>query len=116
MGDLKREVKIGDWQFEVKMVMGRRDSKGTSSAVANLTFINDTVYVDSQLSSGEDNLTIPDYLALNEFCNRMGAKYITYDRIKNGRRMTKKLKIRDSTGHPRMLSGKDTESGDNEDW
>lgn len=92
---LSRRVQIGDWLFDVKMVRAMKvPAYGKPySAIATMTVNGESIYVDSQLSRVDDELTRDDYRAIYQFCESIGAQQIHYDRMKNGQRMSKHLNI-----------------------
>ncbi len=93
--EISRLHRIGDWVFEVKMVRAlKTDEFGEPySAVSNLTLNGDNVYIDSQLSRFDEELTREDCNTLYEFCESMGAQQIHFDRMRNGKRVSKVVDI-----------------------
>jgi hypothetical protein len=86
---------MDDWIFEVKMVRALKVSKHGNpySAVANLTANGEQVYIDSHLSVSNEELSKEDFKTIYRFCELMGMKHISYDRIKNGIKSSKVVDI-----------------------
>ncbi|MDF2177825.1 hypothetical protein P2G88_06140 [Aliiglaciecola sp. CAU 1673] len=93
--DGKRYIQVGGWIFEVKMVRAIKvDEFGAPyDAVAHMTFNGDEVYVDSQLSKGNESLNRSDMDAFLDFAQMMDAKEFRYDRFQNGTRRTRSIKL-----------------------
>ncbi|MFT2092886.1 hypothetical protein [Paraglaciecola sp. 2405UD69-4] len=96
---ITRISQMDDWVFEVKMVRALKVKKHGEpySAVANLTANGDQMYIDSHLSINDEELTKEDFLTIYKFCQSMGMKNISYDRIKNGLKSSKQVEIAQST-------------------
>jgi len=92
---ISRLCQIDDWIFEVKMVRALKVRKHGEpySAVANLTANGEQVYIDSHLSINNEDLNKEDFMTIYRFCESMGMKHISYDRIKNGIKSTKIVDI-----------------------
>lgn len=103
---LTKMVEYGDWQFDVKMISAHKIDEGNDSptAVANLTIMGDTAYVDGQLSSSMTLLTKKDYAAIYEMCRDAGIKHIVYDRYKNGVRISKCVDVYQETDTEAVVS------------
>lgn len=91
----KRYIKVGNWMFEVKMVRAIRvEEYGKPyDAVAHMTFNGDEVYVDSQLSSADENLGRKDLEAFLNFAQMMDVGNFRYDRFQNGERRGRNIKL-----------------------
>ncbi|MEP0355090.1 hypothetical protein [Paraglaciecola sp.] len=96
---ISRLSQIGDWVFEVKMVRALKVKNHGEpySAIANLTANGDQMYIDSHLSINDEDLTKEDFLTIYKFCQSMGMKNISYDRIKNGLKSSKQVDITQNT-------------------
>ncbi|MEP2650626.1 MAG: hypothetical protein ABJH06_01410 [Paraglaciecola sp.] len=96
---ISRLSQIGDWVFEVKMVRALKVKNHGEpySAIANLTANGDQMYIDSHLSINDEDLTKEDFLTIYKFCQSMGMKNISYDRIKNGLKSSKQVDITQTT-------------------
>ena len=92
---ISRICQIDDWIFEVKMVRALkvRAHGEPYSAVANLTANGEQVYIDSHLSINNEELNKDDFMTIYRFCESMGMKHISYDRIKNGVKTCKMVDI-----------------------
>ncbi|MBL4631433.1 MAG: hypothetical protein JKY14_09835 [Paraglaciecola sp.] len=92
---ITRVVKMDDWFFEVKMVRAIKSKNyGDSySAIAQLTANGEQMHIDSHLSIKDEELSKDDFMAIYKFCQSMGMKSISYDRIKNGFRTSKQIDI-----------------------
>lgn len=92
---ISRICQMDDWIFEVKMVRALkvRQHGEPYSAVANLTANGEQVYIDSHLSINNEDLNKEDFMTIYRFCESMGMKHISYDRIKNGIKSTKIVDI-----------------------
>lgn len=92
---ITRIVQMGDWFFEVKMVRALKSKNyGDSySAIAQLTSNGEQMHIDSHLSVQNEELSKEDFMTIYNFCQSMGMKSISYDRIKNGLRTSKKVEI-----------------------
>ncbi|GAB3026780.1 hypothetical protein [Bowmanella dokdonensis] len=90
-----RFIKVGRWIFEVKMVRAIRvEEYGEPyDAVAHMTFNGDEVYVDSQLSSCQENLNREDLDAFLDFSKMMKANSFRYDRFQNGQRRARSISL-----------------------
>jgi hypothetical protein len=51
------------------------------------------MHIDSHLSVKDEELSGDDFMAIYKFCQSMGMNCISYDRIKNGFRSSKKVDI-----------------------
>lgn len=89
-----------EWVFEVKMVRAIkvRSYGEPYSAVANLTANGDQMFIDSHLSANNEELSKSDFMAIYKFCQSLGMKNISYDRIKNGLKSTRTLDIIENQG------------------
>ncbi|MGS2721047.1 hypothetical protein [Paraglaciecola aestuariivivens] len=92
---ITRVAKIDDWFFEVKMVRAIKSKNyGDSySAVAQLTANGESMHIDSHLSVDDTELTKDDFMTIYKFCQSMGMKSISYDRVKNGLRTSKRVEV-----------------------
>ena len=92
---ISRMWQLDDWIFEVKMVRALKVRKHGDpySAVANLTANGEQVYIDSHLSVNHEELNKEDFMTIYRFCESMGMKHISYDRIKNGVKSSKVVTI-----------------------
>ena len=92
---ITRIEQIDDWVFEVKMVKALKVKNYGEpySAIANLTANGDQMYIDSHLSINDEELDKNDFMTIYKFCQQMGMKNISYDRIKNGFKSTKQVDI-----------------------
>lgn len=88
-------TQVDDWIFEIKMVKAIKVKNHGEpySAVANLTANGDQMYIDSHLSANNEDLLKDDFMAIYKFCQSIGMKSISYDRIKNGLRTTRDMEI-----------------------
>ncbi|MEP7705662.1 hypothetical protein [Paraglaciecola sp. 25GB23A] len=93
--NITRLCQMDDWVFEVKMVRALkvRQHGEPYSAVANLTANGEHIYIDSHLSINNEELNKEDFLTIYRFCELMGMKNISYDRIKNGVKTSKVVDI-----------------------
>ncbi|WP_088332704.1 hypothetical protein [Lacimicrobium sp. SS2-24] len=91
----KRYIKVGDWMFEVKMVRAIRVEEFGQpyDAIAHMTFNGNEVYVDSQLSSADENLGRKDLDAFLNFAQMMDVENFRYDRFQNGERRSRNIKM-----------------------
>ncbi|NCP66435.1 MAG: hypothetical protein GW763_09875 [Paraglaciecola sp.] len=92
---ITRTCQMDDWIFEVKMVRALKVRRYGEpySAVASLTTNGDQVYIDSHLSVNNEELTKDDFMTIYRFCESLGMKHISYDRIKNGIKTSKMVDI-----------------------
>ncbi|MDU0353307.1 hypothetical protein RS130_04610 [Paraglaciecola aquimarina] len=92
---ITKTTQIDGWLFEVKMVKAIKVKNHGEpySAVASMTANGDQMYIDSHLSSNNEELQKDDFMAIYKFCQSMGMKNISYDRIKNGLKTTKNIDI-----------------------
>nr|WP_233269035.1 MULTISPECIES: hypothetical protein [unclassified Paraglaciecola] len=92
---ITRMTKMGDWVFEVKMVRALKVAKHGDpySAVAMLTANGEQMYIDTQLTKDNEELSKSDFLTIYKFCESLDMKYVCYDRMKNGVRSSKVLAI-----------------------
>ena len=92
---ITRIAKMDDWFFEVKMVRALKSKNyGDSySAIAHLTASGEKMHIDSHLSVNGEELGRDDFMTIYKFCQSMGMKSISYDRIKNGSRTSKQVDI-----------------------
>jgi hypothetical protein len=92
---ITRIAQMDDWFFEVKMVRALKSKNygDPYSAIANLTSNGEKMHIDSHLSVNNEELTKEDFMTIYKFCQSMGMKGISYDRIKNGLRTSKEIDI-----------------------
>ena len=92
---ITRMTKMGDWVFEVKMVRALKVANhgGPYSAVAMLTANGEQMYIDTQLTKDNEELSKSDFLTIYKFCESLDMKYVSYDRMKNGVRSSKVIEI-----------------------
>ena len=92
---ITRITKMDDWLFEVKMVRAIKSKNygDPYSAIAQLTASGEQMHIDSHLSVKDEELSKDDFMTIYKFCQSMGMKSISYDRIKNGFRSSKKVDI-----------------------
>lgn len=88
-------TQVDDWIFEVKMVKAIKVKNYGEpySAIASLTANGDQMYIDSHLSANNEDLQKDDFMAIYKFCQSIGIKNISYDRIKNGFKSTKNVEV-----------------------
>lgn len=96
---ITRIAKMDDWCFEVKMVKAiKTKNYGDSySAVAQLTANGEQMHIDSHLSVNNEELSKDDFMTIYKFCQAMGMKGISYDRVKNGFRTSKHIEISENS-------------------
>ena len=99
---ISRVVKIDGWFFEVKMVRALKSENygDPYSAIAHLTSSGEQMHIDSHLAVDNADLNKDDFMTLYKFCQTMGMKSISYDRVKNGTRTSKQVEISENL-HPR---------------
>ncbi|WP_158972659.1 hypothetical protein [Paraglaciecola sp. L3A3] len=92
---IAKTTQVDEWIFEIKMVKAIKVKKHGEpySAVASLTANGEQMYIDSHLSTGDEELNKDDFMAIYKFCQSIGMKNINYDRIKNGFRTSKSIEI-----------------------
>ncbi|WP_293761043.1 hypothetical protein [uncultured Paraglaciecola sp.] len=92
---ITRIAQMGEWVFEVKMVKALKVKKHGEpySAIANLTANGDQMYIDSHLAVNDEELSKEDFMTIYKFCQSMGMKNISYDRVKNGFKTCKQVEI-----------------------
>lgn len=92
---ISRLWQMDDWIFEVKMVRALKVKQHGEpySAVANLTANGEQIYIDSHLALNNEELNKKDFMTIYHFCQSMGMKHISYDRIKNGIKSSKIIDI-----------------------
>ena len=92
---ISRMTKMGDWVFEVKMVRALKVANHGDpySAVAMLTANGEQMYIDTQLTKDNEELSKSDFLTIYKFCESLDMKYVSYDRMKNGVRSSKVIEI-----------------------
>lgn len=97
---ITRIAQMDDWVFEVKMVRALKLKKHRESysAIASLTANGDQMYIDSHLSDKDEELSKEDFMTIYKFCQSMGMKNISYDRVKNGFKTSKQVDILEN--HP----------------
>jgi hypothetical protein len=102
---ITRIAQIDDWVFEVKMVRALKVRKHGEpySAVANLTANGEQMYIDTQLTKDGAELSKKDFMTIYNFCQAMGMKHISYDRIKNGLRSSKVVDIAENQSQKAQL-------------
>ena len=95
---ITRLAKMGDWVFEVKMVRALKVSKHGEpySAVAMLTANGEQMYIDTQLTKDNEDLSISDFLTIYKFCESLDMKSVSYDRMKDGVRTSKVIEIQET--------------------
>lgn len=102
---ITRIAKMDDWFFEVKMVRAIKSKNyGDSySAIAQLTASGEQMHIDSHLSIKDEELSKEDFMTIYKFCQSMGMKSITYDRVKNGFRTSKQVDISENQPNIRLV-------------
>ena len=63
------------------------------SATANLTVNGDQVYIDTQMTREGNEFTRNDFNTFYEFCRQLDMKAVNFDKIKNGKRLTRQVDI-----------------------
>lgn len=92
---LSRNVRIGDWIFEVKSVRALKvDEFGKPySAIANLTLNGDCGYIDGLLTGDQEEFTKDDYQAFFNLSQQLNLTEVSFDRFKQKRRTTTRIKV-----------------------
>jgi hypothetical protein len=90
-----RFTKIGDWIFEVKMVRALRVSEFGEpyDAVATLTANGESMYIDTQLTRADNELSREDCMAFYQYCKQLNMTQIQYDKMRNGERQPRIVDI-----------------------
>lgn len=90
---ITRVTKMDDWFFEVKMVRAIKSKNygDPYKAIAQLTANGEQMHIDSHLSVKGEELSKDDFMTIYKFCQSMGMKSISYDRVKNGFRTSKQV-------------------------
>ena len=103
--NMSRCIKINDWIFEIKMVRAIRVEKYGQpySAIANINFNGDSVYVDSLMTKSEVGLAKDDFNTLKAYFQRLGVKQIQFDRYKNDQAMARSLDVPTKTANSQPL-------------
>jgi hypothetical protein len=98
---ITRIAQMGDWFFEVKMVRALKSKHygDPYTAIAQLTASGEQMHIDSHLSVKGEELSKDDFMTIYKFCQSMGMKSISYDRIKNGFRTSKQVDISENNQH-----------------
>ncbi len=70
---IKRQVQIGDWIFEVKMVRAIKVAKYGEPyrAIANLCLNDNNAYIDGLLLKDQQQLSKTDRSTFMQFCSQM---------------------------------------------
>lgn len=92
---MSKQVKIGEWIFEVKMVRALKvDEEGQPySSIANFNINGDSMYIDGLLTNEQENLTKEDFDTFTEFSKLMGLKQMSYHRYQNGQSVAKTITV-----------------------
>ncbi|WP_100657935.1 hypothetical protein [Alteromonas flava] len=92
---VSRFMQVDDWIFEIKMVRALKvDNYGEPyNAVANLTSNGDDMYIDTHMSRIGEDFSRKDFKTFYKFCQALEMKTISYDKIKNGERISRTLDI-----------------------
>ncbi|RDV24829.1 hypothetical protein DXV75_12165 [Alteromonas aestuariivivens] len=95
---ISRFTQIGEWIFEVKMVRALRVSEYGQpySGVATISINGDNVYIDTQLTRNNEELSREDCMAFYEFCRQLEMKQIHYDRVKQGMRWPRVVDVEEN--------------------
>jgi hypothetical protein len=111
LGDenMSRCIKIDNWIFELKMVRAiRAEEYGQPySAIANINFNGNSVYVDGLMTNSTVELVKEDFNTLKTYFQGLGVKEIKFDRYKNQQAMARSFdvpaKSQKSTSQPLQL-------------
>jgi len=103
--ELSRCIKIDNWIFEMKMVRAIRvEEYGQPySAIANINFNGDNVYVDGLMSNSEKELEREDFNTLKAYFQQLGIKQIQFDRYKNQQASSRSLELASLLSEPSPL-------------
>lgn len=83
---ISRFTQMDDWVFEVKMVRALKVSNygDPYTAIATLTANGEQMYIDSQLTRGDDDFSRKDFMTFYRFCQELEMKSFHYDKMRNG--------------------------------
>ncbi len=100
-----RCIKINDWIFEVKMVRAIRvEEYGQPySAIANINFNGDNVYVDGLMTDASLELEREDFNAFKAYFQQLGVKQVQFDRYKNQTSISRSFDVPSLVTKPRPL-------------
>lgn len=95
---MTRMIHMDDWIFEVKMVRALRVRRYGEpySAVATLSANGENIYIDTQMTREGEEFSRRDFMTFYRFCQGLDAKYVNYDRIKNGVRHQRTVTIHEN--------------------
>ncbi|MFT5528409.1 MAG: hypothetical protein ACI9C0_000058 [Alteromonadaceae bacterium] len=90
-----RHVKIGNWNFEIKMVRAVKvlEYGQPYAAIANCNINGDSMYIDGLLTTNDKDFTKEDFMIFHKLGYQLGIENISYHRYQNGESVTKETKI-----------------------
>lgn len=100
-----RCIRINNWIFEVKMVRAMRVAEYGQpySAIANVNFNGDNVYIDGLMTDSATELSREDFKSLKAYFQRLGVKEIQFDRYKNQQWIQRSLNVAPLAEEPVVL-------------
>jgi hypothetical protein len=92
---ISRYVKIGNWNFEIKMVRALKVAEYGQpyTAIANCNINGNCMYVDGLLTKDDQDFTKEDFMVFHQFGYQLGIENLSYHRYQNGESVTKATKI-----------------------
>ena len=92
---ITRFTYMDDWVFEIKMVRALKVRRygDPYTAVATLTANGENMYIDTQMTRDDQDLSRKDFLTFYNFCQSLEMKSINYDRMKDGLRTSRSVEI-----------------------
>ena len=92
---IDKQLTIGDWCFEVKMVRAYKMSNNTEpyAAVATCNINGSSMYIDGLLTQKNDEFTKEDFMTFYQFSQQLGLEEFTYQRYHNGESSTKVVAV-----------------------
>ena len=90
-----KQLTIGDWCFEVKIVRAFKITNNTEpyAAVATCNINGSSMYIDGLLTQKNDEFTKEDFMAFHQFSQQLGLEEFTYQRYHNGVSSTKVVAV-----------------------
>lgn len=95
---ISRQIRIGDWCFELKMVRALRVNEYGEpySAIANCNINGNSMYVDGLMTKEGDIFSKDDFMTFYDFTKALGLDSFSYHRYHQGESFTKEVKVRSS--------------------
>jgi hypothetical protein len=92
---MQRNVRIGDWDFEVTQVRARKVKKygAPFTSIATIDFKGNVEHLEGLLSRKEENFSKQDFQTHVDFAQKMQCDTIKYTRYHQGKSREKILKI-----------------------